>query len=258
MTLVLEDASDEKLVGADRVLALLVELAGHPEGATLDDLAAAMGGSKSTIHRALGSLVRSGLADQSGRGRYVLGDEFVRLAFRHHAARPETERIEPVLRELTARFGETAHYGVLDGRDIIYRAKVDPSMGAMRLTSVVGGRNPAATTAVGRVLLAGLLTTTEDVVAWLGGTTIQARTPHTIATVDGLVDELRRTRERGYGVDDQENELGVNCLAVPVHLDGSPSPTGAISVSGLAFRTPLTRLAESSAEIRALVDVATR
>jgi DNA-binding IclR family transcriptional regulator len=258
VTLVLEDASDEKLVGADRVLALLVELAGHPEGATLDDLAAAMGGSKSTIHRALGSLVRSGLADQSGRGRYVLGDEFVRLAFRHHAARPETERIEPVLRELTARFGETAHYGVLDGRDIIYRAKVDPSMGAMRLTSVVGGRNPAATTAVGRVLLAGLLTTTEDVVAWLGGTTIQARTPHTIATVDGLVDELRRTRERGYGVDDQENELGVNCLAVPVHLDGSPSPTGAISVSGLAFRTPLTRLAESSAEIRALVDVATR
>lgn len=258
MTLVLEDASDEKLVGADRVLALLVELAGHPEGATLDDLAAAMGGSKSTIHRALGSLVRSGLADQSGRGRYVLGDEFVRLAFRHHAARPETERIEPVLRELTARFGETAHYGVLDGRDIIYRAKVDPSMGAVRLTSVVGGRNPAATTAVGRVLLAGLLTTTEDVVAWLGGTTIQARTPHTIATVDGLVDELRRTRERGYGVDDQENELGVNCLAVPVHLDGSPSPTGAISVSGLAFRTPLTRLAESSAEIRALVDVATR
>jgi DNA-binding IclR family transcriptional regulator len=258
VTLVLEDASDEKLVGADRVLALLVELAGHPEGATLDDLAAAMGGSKSTIHRALGSLVRSGLADQSGRGRYVLGDEFVRLAFRHHAARPETERIEPVLRELTARFGETAHYGVLDGRDIIYRAKVDPSMGAVRLTSVVGGRNPAATTAVGRVLLAGLLTTTEDVVAWLGGTTIQARTPHTIATVDGLVDELRRTRERGYGVDDQENELGVNCLAVPVHLDGSPSPTGAISVSGLAFRTPLTRLAESSAEIRALVDVATR
>jgi DNA-binding IclR family transcriptional regulator len=243
---------DERLVGADRVLALLVELAGHPDGATLEDLAAAMGGSKSTIHRALGSLVRSGLADQSGRGRYVLGDEFVRLAFRHHAARPETERIEPILRGLADRFGETVHYGVLDRHDIVYRAKVDPSAGAVRLTSVVGGRNPAATTAVGKVLLAGLLTTAADVVAWLDGATIEARTPHTITTSDGLAAELGRARDRGYGVDDQENELGVNCLAVPVHLDGSATPTGAISVSGLAFRTPLAELEAAYPEIAAL------
>jgi len=244
---------DEKLVGADRVLALLVELAGHPDGATLEDLAAAMGGSKSTIHRALGSLVRSGLADQSGRGRYVLGDEFVRLAFRHHAARPETERIEPVLRELAERFGETAHYGVLDGRDIVYRAKVDPSVGAVRLTSVVGGRNPAASTAVGKVLLSGLLTTEADVVAWLDGVPIETRTPRTITTPAGFAAELRRTRERGYGVDDQESDPGVNCLAVPVHLDGSPTPVGAISVSGLAFRTPLAVLEAAQPEIAALV-----
>lgn len=118
---------DDRLVGADRVLALLVELAGHAEGATLDELAEAMGGSKSTIHRALGSLVRSGLADQSGRGRYVLGDEFVRLAMSYQQARPETARVEPVLRELAARFGETAHYAVLDGRDVVYRAKTDPA-----------------------------------------------------------------------------------------------------------------------------------
>lgn len=252
----LEDAGDEKLVGADRVLALLVELAGHPDGATLEDLAAAMGGSKSTIHRALGSLVRSGLADQSGRGRYVLGDEFVRLAFRHHAARPETERIEPALRRLAERFGETAHYGVLDGHDIVYRAKVDPPVGAVRLTSVVGGRNPAATTAVGKVLLSGMLTTAEDVVAWLDGTTIEARTPHTITTIEGFAAELRRTQERGYGVDDQENDPGVNCLAVPVHLDGSTAPTGAISVSGLAFRTPLADLEAAAAEITTIVDEA--
>lgn len=246
--------ADTRLVGADRVLALLVELGGHPEGATLEDLAAAMGGSKSTIHRALGSLVRSGLADQSGRGRYVLGDEFVRLAFRHHAARPETERIEPVLRRLADRFGETAHYGVLDGRDIVYRAKVDPEVGAVRLTSVVGGRNPAASTAVGKVLLAGLLTTPADVVAWLDGAQIEARTPRTITTADGLAAELRRTRERGYGVDDQENELGVTCLAVPVRLDGSATPTGAISVSGLAFRCPLSRLEESFGQIAGIVE----
>jgi IclR family acetate operon transcriptional repressor len=254
VTLVDDEKSDERLVGADRVLALLVELAGHPHGATLEELAAVMGGTKSTIHRALGALVRSGLADQSGRGRYVLGDEFVRLAFRHHAARPELERIEPLLRELAARFGETTHYAVLDGRDVVYRAKTDPAEGAVRLTSMVGGRNPAATTAVGKVLLAGSLTTRADVEAWLDGTAIEARTPHSITSLDAFVEELRRTRERGYGVDDQENELGVNCLAVPVHLDGSRTPSGAISVSGLAFRCPLSRLEAAHAEISALVD----
>lgn len=249
-----DDLADDKLVGADRVLALLVELAGHPEGATLDDLAATMGGSKSTIHRALGSLVRSGLAEQSGRGRYVLGDEFIRLAFRHHADRPETSRIEPVLRELSDLMAETTHYGVLDGRDIVYRAKTDPAVGAVRLTSVVGGRNPAATTAVGRVLLSGLLTTRDDVTAWLGGTEIIARTPTTITSIDEFTEELRLTRRRGYGIDDEQNELGVTCIAVPISLDGGTTLSGAISVSGLTFRCPLPRLLASYPEIVAVIE----
>lgn len=240
-----DDRADEKLVGADRVLALLIELAQHPEGATLDDLAAALHGSKSTIHRALGALVRSGLADQSGRGQYMLGDEFVRLAFRYHAARPATTLLEPVLRELSTRFGETAHYAVLDGRDVVYRAKTDPEVGAVRLSSVVGGRNPAATTAVGKVLLSELLTTTDDVIAWLDGTEIPARTANTITTPERLADELRLTRERGYGIDAQENEVGINCLAVPVRLGGDRRPSGAISVSALTFRMSVEQLVEA-------------
>ena len=240
-----ETAHDEKLVGADRVLALLVELAQHPEGATLDDLAASLHGSKSTIHRALGALVRSGLADQSGRGQYVLGDEFVRLAFRYHEARPATALLEPVLRELSVRFGETAHYAVLDGHAVVYRAKIDPEVGAVRLSSAVGGRNSAVHTAVGKVLLCELLTTAEEVTDWLDGTVMEQRTPNSITSVDAFTEELRLTRERGFGIDAQENELGVNCLAVPVRLGGERTPTGAISVSALTFRLPLERLVES-------------
>lgn len=246
--------SDDGPVGADRVLALLVELAGYPEGATLDELAATVGGSKSTVHRALGSLVRSGLADQSGRGRYVLGDEFVRLAMRYQAGRPETARVEPVLRRLAERFGETAHYAVLDGHDVVYRAKVDPAIGAVRLSSTVGGRNSAATTAVGKLLLSEFLATRADVEAWLDGAVLEHRTPKSITDLDAFVAELRLTRERGYAVDDQENELGVNCLAVPARLDGSSSVSGAVSVSGLAFRCPLERLVAAYDEIAALVD----
>jgi len=236
---------EEKLVGADRVLALLIELAQHPEGATLDDLAAALRGSKSTIHRALAALVRSGLADQSGRGQYVLGDEFVRLAFRYHEARPATALLEPVLRELCTRFGETAHYAVLDGRDVVYRAKIDPEVGAVRLSSAVGGRNSALHTAVGKVLLSEQLESASDVARWLDGAVIEQRTPHSITSVDDFAEELQLTRARGYGIDAQENELGVNCLAVPVRLGGERTPSGAISVSALNFRLPLERLVES-------------
>lgn len=87
------------------------------------------------------------------RGVYVLGDEYLRLAFHNFDGRPETVRVQPLLEAVAAEFGETAHYAVLAGHDIVYRAKMDPPVGAVRLTSVVGGRNPAYRTAVGKALL---------------------------------------------------------------------------------------------------------
>ena len=157
-----------RLVGADRVIAVLTELAEHPLGITLDELAGTLQSSKPTVHRALATLRRAGLADLAGRGVYVLGDEYLRLAFRNLDGRPETARIQPLLEELAAQYGETAHYAVLSGTDIVYRAKMDPPQGAVRLTSVIGGRNPAYRTAVGKALLSGRLSTVQEVLDWFG------------------------------------------------------------------------------------------
>lgn len=234
----------QSLVGADRVIAVLTTLAERPQGITLDELAHILNSPKPTVHRALATLRRAGMADLVERGVYVLGDEYLRLAFRNLDGRPETARLSPLLEALATRFGETAHYAVLAGTDIVYRAKTDPPQGAVRLTSVIGGRNPAYRTAVGKVLLPGL----DGLVFPL-----EQKTPNTLTTRAALDAELERTRERGFGVDDQENELGVNCLAIPVCLDGSPTPTGAVSVSAVSFRTPLSTLVDAVAEIRALV-----
>src|SRR3954471_18952541 len=95
----------DRLVGADRVLAILAELARHAEGIALDEMARAMGSNKATVHRALAALRRAGFAGQDGRGRYLLGDEFLRLAFAHHEARPDHERIRPVLQDLARTYG---------------------------------------------------------------------------------------------------------------------------------------------------------
>ena len=250
------DDEQDRVVGADRVLAVLVELAQHPEGIGLDELAGRLHSSKSTVHRALAALRRAGLAAQVSRGRYLLGDEFLRLAFQHHAARPERVRVEPVLSELAERYGETAHYASLDGKEVVYRAKVDPSTGAARLTSEIGGRNPAHRTAVGKVLLSREITSEDELRAWVGDRPLEQRTPHSITSVPALWQELLRTRERGYGIDDQENEIGVNCVAIPVQFDPSVRRTGAISVSALAFRFPLDRLVLEVPRIKATVDSA--
>lgn len=242
-----------RAVGTHRVLAILVKLAGYPEGVSLDEMSRLLDSPKSTVHRGLAALRDLGLAAQDGRGRYLLGDEFLRLAFANHEARPDHLRIRPVLLRLVERCNETAHYAVLLDREVVYRAKIDPPSGAVRLTSTVGGRNPAHSTAVGKVLLAHALRDDAAVRRWVDAGAVVRRTDHTITGAAELCAELARVRERGFAVDDQENELGVNCVAVPVFLASPTVPSGAVSVSGLTYRTPLQDLVEQIEQIRKIV-----
>jgi len=248
-----EHLSGERLVGSDRVLAVLTELAGHPDGIGLDEIARAVKSPKPTVHRALAALRRAGFASQDGRGHYVLGDEFLRMAFAHHEAKPDHLRVRPILERLSERHGETVHYAVLDGRSVVYRAKVDPPAGAIKLTSMVGGRNPAHATGVGKLLLSYQLLDEETVRAWVGDHPLERPTERTIATVEELHEELCRIRAQGYGVDDQENEPGVNCIALPAFLTSPTVPSGAISISALAYRTPLQTLIGELPAIRLTV-----
>ncbi len=237
-----------RVVGATRVLAVLVELARRPGGSSLDDLSRAVDSPKPTVHRALASLRAAGLAGQDSPGHYVLGDEFLRLAFAHHEARPDHVRVQPVLEALTARYGETTHYAVLDGTDVVYRAKVDPTSGGVRLTSTVGGRNLAHATGVGKALLAATLPDDEAVRQWVGDRVLERRTPATLTTAASLAADLAVARERGWALDEEENEPGIVCIAVPVYLVSPTVPSGAVSISALRFRTPLdTLLAEAPA-----------
>ncbi|WP_188197681.1 IclR family transcriptional regulator [Nonomuraea sp. SYSU D8015] len=248
-----QSTAEPRLVGSDRVLAVLAELARHPDGIGLEEMARAVASPKPTVHRALAALRRAGFAVQNGHGHYVLGDEFLRMAFAHHEARPDHVRVAPILKALCDRYGETVHYAVLDGASVVYRSKLDPPAGAVRLTSIVGGRNPAHCTAVGKVLLADTLRTEDAVREWVGDRTLERPTERSISTVDELHAELTRIREQGYAVDDRENEPGVNCLAVLAYLTSPTVPSGAISVSGLTYRTPLQTLVDDLPAIRAIV-----
>jgi IclR family acetate operon transcriptional repressor len=122
---------------------------------------------------------------------------------------------------------------VLEGDEVVYVAQV-PSRHSMRMFTEVGRRVNPHCTGVGKALLAQL----SDPVASeiIGRTGLPARTPHTITDPAALLEELGKIRRRGYALDDEEQEIGVRCVAVP--LPGTPT-LAAISISGPQGRLPL-------------------
>ena len=138
------------------------------------------------------------------------------------------------LERLSQRTGEAVHLVIRDGRDIVYIYKTES--GPMRMSSRVGLRSPLYCTGVGKAILATLPgDELEDI--WTHSN-VQKLTDKTITDLEELRSQLVEVRANGYAIDDEENELGVRCVAVAI-----PGPDGraesAFSISGLApYMTP--------------------
>src|SRR5689334_3502735 len=133
----------EPPTGADRVLACLKQLAQHPKGVALEELARELHSPKSSVHRALATLRRAGLAEQDDRGRYRLGLEVVRMGLEYYESLDRTELVHPLLGALAERFHETAHYAELVDGDVVYLRREAPPGLRVQMTAAIGGRNPA-------------------------------------------------------------------------------------------------------------------
>ncbi len=245
------------LTGADRVLATLKTLAGHSSGVSLDAISRELDAPKSSIHRALAALRRAGFADQDERGHYRLGSELVRITFDYHERRDEVDLVRPVLSTLCEWLSETAHYAQLDGPEVVYLAKIEPTGQAITMTSRIGGRNPAHSTGVGKAMLAHVLGDDDAVREYVSRHgPLARRTKNTLVSARALAADLRLARERGYTLDREESELGVNCIALPVFLGSGRRPSGAISVSAVAMRTDTERLEAVAERIRSVIETA--
>lgn len=243
-----------RLVGIDRSLEALRALSAYPKGISLEALADRIQQPKSSTHRALAALRRAGFVEQDEHHRYRLTLEFVRLAFAYYDALDHQALVQPVLETLAEQFEETCHYAVLDEEDVIYLARAAPSQVFFQMAATVGGRQPAHATALGKMLLAYALPDGASVKRFLDTHgPLAKKTQRTLTTVNALAHELEITRSRGYALDDQENEPGINCLAIPVFLGSGAHPEGAISVSAVAQRTPLLQLVGRAEEVRATI-----
>lgn len=246
--------SDAGLTGSARVLAILRCLGERPAGARLGEVAADVAAPKSSVHRALASLVDSGFARQDADGVYHLGFDLLQLVFGYQEAQQAVHVVEPVLRRLADATGETTHYGVLVGPDIVYQAKVSPTRKTFQMSSVIGGANPAYRTGLGKALLMYRLRDLPAVRAYVDEHgPLPAKTAHTLTTADELDTVFRRGRERGFVMDLEENDLGIVCIAFALFLDSPTIPTGALSISAVGSRTSPEDLVAQFPMIREIV-----
>jgi DNA-binding IclR family transcriptional regulator len=237
------------------VLALLRSLGDYPRGVGLEQLARDIEMPKSSLHRALAALCRAGLADHDERGSYRLSLEFVRVAFAYYEQLDRRQVVGPLLQSLADRFGETAHYAELDGAEVVYMAKMTPPGLRAHMTSIVGGRNPAHCTGLGKALLAYELVDRGAVAAYITANgPLAQRTPKTLVDTQALAANFELVRGRGYALDNEESEEGINCIAFPLFLDHPTRPTGAVSVAALAHRTALAQLEGAADEVRGMIE----
>jgi IclR family acetate operon transcriptional repressor len=208
----------------ERAFGLLELLADAGGVLTLSELATRSGLPMPTIHRLVRTLVSLGYLRQDAARRYTLGPRLIRLG--ETAGRLLGGWARPFLAELMEATGETANLAVLEAGEVVYVGQV-PSRHSMRMFTEVGRRVQPHCTAVGKVLLAQL--PESEAAKVLGGRTLPAHTSHTVTEPAALLAEFPQIKAQGYAVDDQEQELGVRCLAVVV--PGAPTAT-ALSVSG--------------------------
>jgi IclR family transcriptional regulator, acetate operon repressor len=212
----------------ERAFDLLERMADAGGEVGLSELSASSGLPLPTIHRLMRTLVACGYVRQQPNRRYALGPRLIRLG--ESASRLLGTWARPHLAHLVEETGETANMALLDGDEIVYVAQV-PSKHSMRMFTEVGRRVLPHSTGVGKALLAN--TPDGEVRALLARTGMPAATEKTITTPDAFLAALAEVRRLGYAVDDNEQEMGVRCLAVSV--PGSPT-AAAISISGPAGR----------------------
>lgn len=212
----------------DRALGILESLSMHPKGLGVGEISERTQLHKSTVHRLLATLVDKGYVKQNRDNNYQLTLKLFELGNKVVEELDVIEVAKPYLEEILEVINEVVHLVVLEGNGIVYVDKVEPDK-TIRMHSRIGIRRPLYCTAVGKAILA-TMEDSEVEQIW-AQSDIKKLTEHTIIDLDAMKEDLDRIRTRGYSIDEQENEIGVRCIAIPL-LDYTQKAWGAISISG--------------------------
>ena len=199
---------------------------------TISQLSIRTGLSRAAVRRCLYTLSKLGFAGAEDGSRYSLRPRMLTLSHTYTASNTLSTAAQPILERMSAAHRESFSVATLDGDDIVYIARTTVTR-VMAVDLHIGSRLPAYCTSMGRVLLAYL--PAEQLEQYLARVTITPLTTRTVNSADKLRLALRNVRRNGYALVDQELEVGLRSLAVPVYAP-SGRVVATINLSGNAPR----------------------
>ena len=203
---------------------------GEPAGLRLHDLSLKLRLADPTLLRFLESFEELGLVRHGDGGRYHLTGRMMRYT---GGSEGDLRRIaSPVMRQLSEELGEDVHLATLDADSVVCLETLKSSH-LLQVAFGTGFRTPVYASAMGKALIANM--DPSQCRQLLGRTALSPLTPRTIIDMAELERDLAATRERGFAMDDQELELGVNCVAVPV-FDAGGRVVASLSLTAPSHR----------------------
>ncbi len=199
---------------------------------TISQLSIKTGLSRAAVRRCLYTLTKLGFAGAEDGSRYSLRPRMLTLSHTYTTSNTLSSAAQPILERMSAALRESFSVATLDGEDIVYIARTQVNR-VMAVDLHIGSRLPAYCTSMGRVLLAYL--PAEQLEQYLAKVVLTPHTTRTITSVEKLRLALRNVRRNGYALVDQEYEVGLRSLAVPVY-SASGRVVATVNLSGNAPR----------------------
>jgi IclR family transcriptional regulator, pca regulon regulatory protein len=199
---------------------------------TISQLSVKTGLSRAAVRRCLYTLTKLGFAGAEDGSRYSLRPRMLTLSHTYTTSNTLSTAAQPILERMSATLRESFSVATLDGEDIVYIARTQVNR-VMAVDLHIGSRLPAYCTSMGRILLAYL--PTEQLEQYLAKVDLIPHTSRTITSVEKLRLALRTIRRNGYALCDQEYEVGLRSLAVPVY-SSSGRVVATLNLSGNAPR----------------------
>ena len=199
---------------------------------TISQLSIKTGLSRAAVRRCLYTLGKLGFAGSDDNRHFFLQPRVLALGHSYISSMPLATAAHPILERFSRMMHESCSIATLDGLDIVYVARANVTR-IMAIDLGVGSRLPAFCTSMGRVLLANL--PPDELEACLARIQFTRHTERTIVTADKLRPVLRMVLRNGYAIVDQELELGLRSMAVPI-LSPSGQVVAAVNVGAHAQR----------------------
>ena len=203
---------------------------------TISQLSIKTGLSRAAVRRCLYTLTKLGFAGAEDGQRYALRPRMLSLSHTYTTSSTLSQSAQPILERMSSLHRESFSVATLDGEEIVYIARTSVPSRVMAVDLHIGSRLPAYCTSMGRVLLAYL--PPEQLETYLAKVELTPHTTRTITSVEKLRLALRNVRRLGYALVDQELEVGLRSLAVPVYAPNG-RVVATVNLSGNAPRMPV-------------------